>query len=124
MTPIRHTLPLLITAVLMCGPEIQAQTTGRLRVTDVKPLLKLAIEHGSAHGILVGEAAAFIRQKFDAAAPIEIDVRSIQALRDPGCSRLEITTRQAGILEKGKREDKALTYQLNYCRDGRIPDRS
>ncbi len=124
MTPIRHTLPLLIAAVLMCGTQAQAQTTGRLRVTDVKPLLKLAIEHGSAHGILVGEAAAFIRQKFDAAAPIEIDVRSIQALRDPGCSRLEITTRQPGILEKGKREDKALTYQLNYCRDGRIPDRS
>ena len=38
------------------------------------------------------------------------------------------TLAQAGlrvlILEKGKREGKALTYQLNYCRDGRIPDRS
>lgn len=124
MTPIRQTFPFLMAAVLLYGPEIQAQTTGRLRVSDVKPLLKLAIEQGSAHGILVGEAAAFIRQRFGATAPIEIDVRSIQALRDPGCSRLEITTRQAGILEKDKREDKALTYQLNYCRDGRIPDRS
>lgn len=124
MTPIRQAFPFLVAAVLMYGPGIQAQTTGRLQVTDVKPLLKLAVERGSAHGILVGEAAAFIRQKFDATAPIEIDVRSIQALRDPGCSRLEIITRQAGILEKGKREDKALTYQLNYCRDGRLPDRS
>lgn len=124
MTPIRYTLPFLFAAVLMCGTPAHAQPTGRLRVTDVKALLKLAIEHGSAQGVLVGEAAAFIHRRFDAAAPIEIDVRSIQALRDPGCSRLEITTRQADILEKGKREDKALTYQLNYCRDGRLPNRS
>jgi hypothetical protein len=124
MTSLRCSFLLLMAAVLMCGTQAQAQTPGRMTVSDLKPLLKLAVEHGSAHGILVGEAAAFIRQKFNASAPIEIDVRSIQALRDPGCSRLEITTRQVAVLEKGKREDKVLSYQLNYCRDGRIPERS
>ena len=118
-----HTFACLIAATFVISGQTQAQTAERLRVTDVKSLLKLAIEHGSAGGVLVGEAATFIRQRFDVSAPIEVDVRTVQALREPGCSRLEVTTRQVGVLEKGKREDKTLTYQLNYCRDGRMPDR-
>jgi hypothetical protein len=100
-----------------------AQSTDRIPVSDMKPLLKLAIEQGSARGVMVGEAAAYIRQKFGSAAPIEIDVRALHALPQPGCSRLEVTTRQQDVLEQGKREDKTLTYELSYCRDGRFPER-
>ena len=114
----------LLAAPFAISGQTQAQTAERLPVTDVKPLLKRAIENGWAHGVLVGQAATFIRQNFDASAPIEIDVRVIQALREPGCNRLEVTTRQIGVLEKEKREDKTLTYQLNYCRDGRITEKS
>ena len=70
-----------------------------------------------------GEASAYVRQKFDTAAPIEIDVRALHALAEPGCSRLEVTTRQKDVLENGKRGDKELTYQVSYCRDGRFPDK-
>ena len=27
------------------------------------------------------------------------------------------------VLEKAKRDDKELVYQLSYCRDGRFPDK-
>ena len=54
-----------------------AEPFARLQVTAIKPLLMRAIDEGSAHGVLVGEAATYVRQKFDASASIEIDVREI-----------------------------------------------
>jgi len=100
-----------------------AEPFARVQVTAIKPLLMRAIDEGSAHGVLVGDAATYVRQKFDANAPIEIDVRALHALPQPGCSRLEVTTRQKDVLEKAKRGDKALIYQVSYCRDGRFPDK-
>lgn len=100
-----------------------AQPSTRLQVTDIKPLLIRAIEQGAAHGVLIGESSAYVRQKFDASTPIEIDVRALHALPQPGCSRLEVTTRQKDVLEKTKRDDKELVYQLSYCHDGRFPDK-
>jgi len=114
----------LTIAVVAIGGPARAQHSERLPVTDLKPLLKRAIAHGAARGVLVGEAAVILRQKFDVSAPIEIDVRAIETLRDPGCSRLEVTTRQVGVLENRKRDDKVLTYQVNYCNDGRMPERN
>jgi hypothetical protein len=34
-----------------------------------------------------------------------------------------VTTRQKDVLEKTKRGDKELTYQVSYCRDGRFPEK-
>jgi len=110
-------------ACLVLAHGAAAEPFARLQVTAIKPLLMRAIDEGSAHGVLVGEAAAYVRQKFDASAPIEIDVRALHALPQPGCSRLEVTTRQKDVLEKAKRGDKALIYQVSYCRDGRFPDK-
>lgn len=101
-----------------------AERPPRLPVTNIKVLLRVAIEQGSAYGTLVGEAATFVRNRFGTTTPIEIDVKTLQILRDPGCRRLEVTTYQAGVIEKGIPASKRLTYQLNYCRDGRVPDRS
>jgi hypothetical protein len=112
----------LATAILMAAAA-RAQPTDRIPVSDVKPLLKRAIEQGYARGVMVGEAAAYVRQKFGSAAPIEIDVRALHALPQSGCSRLEVTTRQQDVLEQGRREDQTLTYQVSYCRDGRFPER-
>ena len=98
-----------------------AQSGDRITVSDIKPLLKSAIEHGLARGVLVGEAAGYVRQRFETPAPIEVDARSLYALPQPGCSRIEVTTRQNAVLENGKREDKQLVYQVSYCRDGSFP---
>lgn len=110
-------------ASLLLTHSALAQPLDRIQVSDIKPLLIRAIEQGTAHGVLVGEAATYLRQKFDSSNPIEIDVRSLHALPQPGCSRLEVTTRQKDVLEKTKRDDKELVYQLSYCRDGRFPDK-
>jgi hypothetical protein len=120
----RSTIVLLGTLTsLALAQSVGAQPVARVQVSAIKPLLMRAIEQGSAHGVLVGEAATYLRQKFDSSTPIEIDVRSLHALPQAGCSRLEVTTRQKDALEKTKRDDKELVYQLSYCRDGRFPDK-
>lgn len=100
-----------------------AQSADRIAVQDIKPLLKAAAERGSAHGVMAGKPAAYMRQRFDTATPIDIDVKSLHSLPQPGCQRLEVTTRQQGVLEDGKRQDKELVYQVSYCRDGTFPQK-
>ena len=101
--------PLMLYAAmhLACAPAGANPTTSRIPVAELKPLLKLAIERGEAHGVLTGEAAAYMKQKFGSAAAIEIDVRTLHPLPQPGCSRLEVRTRQAHVQEKASREDKS-----------------
>ena len=116
-------LPCVLFVVVLTGSGglSLAQSGDRIVVQDIKPLLKGAIEHGAARGVIVGEPATYIRQHFDTLAPIEVDVRSLHPLPQPGCHRLEVTTRQQAVLENGKREDKELVYQVSYCRDGTFP---
>ena len=98
----------------------------RQAVTTVKPLLVTALDQGEAYGVLVGQAAQYIAQTFKSAAPIEIDVKTVQPLGEPGCKRLAVTTSQDGVVDfnRERRDTKpermAFTYQLNYCRDGRM----
>jgi len=101
-----------------------ALTAERSPVTSIKPLLVAAIDHGESHGELVGEAANFMRERFNAVAPIVIDVKSLATLTEPGCKRLEVTTRQEGVREAANHPParKELVYQVSYCRDGRFPD--
>ncbi len=113
---------LAILAAVAAGHS-HAQEGDRMPVRDLKPLLKAAIEHGMARGVLVGDGAAYVRQRFDTSAPIEVDVKSLHALPQAGCSRLEVTTCQLAVLENGKRNDKKLVYQVSYCRDGTFPEK-
>ncbi len=116
----------ILTSVLTClalAQSASAQPLTRTEVTEIKPLLLRAIDQGAAHGVLVGESATYLRQKFDARSPIEIDVQALHPLPQPGCSRLEVKTRQNDVLEKTQRSDKELVYQVSYCRDGRFPDK-
>lgn len=102
---------------------LHAQTTQRVAVTEIKPLLALAAERGAAHGVLIGPGADYMRRRFDATAPIEIDVQRLHALPQPGCARLEVTTRQRDVLEHGKRGDQELQWQISFCRDGSFPEK-
>ncbi len=112
----------IITA-LACTDNAAGESVTRTPASAIKPLLIHAIEQGEAHGVLVGDAAAYVRQKFDTSNPIEIDVRTLHTLLQPGCSRLEVTTRQQEVLEKTQRSNQVFTYQVSYCRDGRFPDK-
>jgi hypothetical protein len=117
----RFLIGTLLSLVLV--QSTSANPIARIQVSDIKPLLIRAIDQGSAQGVLVGDAATYVRQKFESSAPIEIDVRTLYALPQAGCSRLEVTTRQKDVLEKAKRGDKELTYQVSYCRDARFPEK-
>jgi hypothetical protein len=103
-----------------------AAATARQQVADLRPLLLAALEHGEAHGVLVGEAARWAAQVFNTTAPIEIDVTTVTTLRQPGCKRLAITTTQDGVWDFNRTERapaaerKSFTWMVNYCRDGRL----
>ena len=92
-------------------------------MTEIKPLLARAAERGASHGVLTGPGADYMRRRFDATTPIEIDVSTLHALPQPGCARLEVTTRQRDVLEQGKRADQELRWQVSFCRDGSFPER-
>ena len=98
-----------------------AAPTDRMVVTEVKPLLMLAVERGDAHGVLNGIGAADVQRRFEAAGPIEIDVARLRALPQTSCARLEVTTHQRAVLLDGKRQDQQLVYQLSFCADGHFP---
>ena len=118
----RHVLAAVALGALVAMPS-QAQTTQRIPVTEIKPLLTLAAERGAAHGVLTGPGADYMRRRFDATAPIEIDVATLHALPQPGCARLEVTTRQRDVLQQGKRADQELRWQVSFCRDGSFPEK-
>ena len=112
---------------LLALTALNVGAADRQAVTTVKPLLVTAIDQGEAHGVLVGQTAQYIAQTFKSVAPIEIDVTTVQPLGEPGCKRLAVTTSQDGVVDFNReRQDTkparmAFTYQLNYCRDGRMP---
>jgi len=119
-----HVLALFLRLAPALACAGHALADDRSPVTSIKPLLMAAIEHGEAHGELVGEAANFMRQRFKSLAPIVIDVKTLATLTEPGCKRLEVTTRQEGVREAINQPPhrKELVYQVSYCRDGHFPD--
>lgn len=118
----RHPLAAVALGAIFAMPS-QAQTTQRIPVSEIKPLLALAAERGAAHGVLTGPGADYMRRRFGATSPIEIDVATLHALPQPGCARLEVTTRQRDVLEQGKRADQELRWQVSFCRDGSFPEK-
>lgn len=118
----RRLLGAALLGVAFASPA-QAQPVQRIPVTEIKPLLALAAEHGAARGVLTGLGADYMRRRFDASGAIEIDVQALHALPQAGCARLEVTTRQRGVLERGTRGDQELRWQISFCRDGQFPDK-
>jgi hypothetical protein len=113
-------LGVVLLGVLLATP-LSAQQTERIPVTEIKPLLVLAAEHGTAHGVLIGPGSDYMHRRFEATTPIEIDVSTLHPLPQPGCVRLEVTTRQRDVFEQGQRGDQELRWQVSFCRDGSFP---
>ena len=61
----RHALAAVALGALVAMPS-QAQTTQRIPVSEIKPLLALAAERGAAHGVLTGPGADYMRRPIDA----------------------------------------------------------
>ena len=115
---------LLVAAwILTATPVLASGPSERVPVTTLRPLLVAALAHGTAYGTLVGEVVPFMTQNFGSAAPIEIDVRSLHPLPQPGCQRLEVTTTQRAIIDPktASAQDAKLVYKISYCRNGDFP---
>lgn len=88
----------------------------------MKPLFTKAAREGQAHGVFTGQAAEFMRQRFNTDAPLLVDVRTVRALPQAGCKRLEVTTRQDRVYEPNKQaENKQFVYEISYCAHGDFP---
>ncbi|MGZ5165392.1 MAG: hypothetical protein ACXWCQ_33250 [Burkholderiales bacterium] len=108
-----------------CSTLTYAQAVERTPVSDARPLMIAAIESptGVAAGVLVGDIAHAITQRFKASSPIYIDVSTERRYAQAGCSRLRVLFWQEGVLLPGAPSPQKQTIQMgiNYCRDGLPP---
>ena len=99
--------------------------SARTPVSDARPVLLAAIQdsNGEAHGVLTGDAANAISQRFGGSSPIFIDVTTERRYQQPGCSRLKVMFWQDGVLLPGVEAPRRQTMEfgINYCLDGLPP---
>ena len=102
-----------------------AMAQERAPVPDARPLLLAALRapDGQAHGMLGGEIADAIRQRFQASGPIYIDVTTLHRYIQPGCSRLNVKFWQDNVRLPGATDPQRQTIEfgINYCLDGLPP---
>ena len=112
----------LAAAVSLSGA---AWAQARVTVTDARPLLIAAIDapDGQAHGVLTGQLADAITQRFKATTPIYIDVDTERRYAQAGCRRLKVRFWQDGVQLPGVAAPRRQTvdFGINYCRDGLPP---
>lgn len=117
----------ILALVAIVSPLVAGAQSGstHVPVDDVRVLLISAIDSptGQAQGVLTGQMASLITDRFKAAGPILIDVTTERRYRQPGCSRLKLTFSQDGVNLPGASgpERKTVDIGLNYCRDGTPP---
>ena len=104
---------------------LDASAQDRTPVQDARPLLIAAIDAptGEAHGMLVGEIADAITQRFKGTSPIYIDVTTERRYAQQGCRRLKVRFWQDGVQLPGAPAPRRQTvdFGINYCRDGQPP---
>ena len=116
--------PVLATAAVLCAVGT-AHAQHRVPVRDPKLLLIAAIDapSGQAQGVLVGEVADAITQRFQGTTPIYIDVSTERRYAQAGCSRLKVSIWQDGVQLPGSPSPRrqVIDFGIDYCRDGRPP---
>jgi hypothetical protein len=117
-----HTMVALSLALCTAAAAMAQE---RVAVKDAKPLLIAAIDgpSGQAHGVLVGDIADAITQRFKGTTPIYIDVSTERRYAQRGCSRLKVSFWQDGVQLPGVSAARRQTidFGVDYCRDGQPP---
>ena len=120
----------ILMIVLICSIATDTLAQARTPVQDARPLLIAAIDaaDGRAQGVLTGEVADAISQRFKATTPIYIDVTTERRYAQAGCSRLNLRFWQDGVQLPGLNSARAaaphrqaIEFGINYCRDGQPP---
>jgi hypothetical protein len=117
--------PVFAWLVAITGVMFNASAQERIAVQDARPLLIAAIDasSGEAHGMLVGEIADAVTQRFKGTSPIYIDVTTERRYAQAGCRRLKVRFWQDGVQLPGVPAPRRQTidFGINYCRDGQPP---
>lgn len=115
--------PFFLATLFLGSVPVLAQE--RAPVPDARPLLLAALRaaDGQAHGLLSGDMADAIRQRFQASGPIYIDVTTLHRYVQSGCGRLSVRFWQDGVLLPGAANPQRQTIEfgINYCLDGLPP---
>ena len=117
--------PVFAWLAIITGTMLDASAQERIPVQDARPLLVAAIDapSGEAHGMLVGEIADAVTQRFKGTSPIYIDVTTERRYAQAGCRRLKVRFWQDGVQLPGVPAPRRQTidFGINYCRDGQPP---
>ena len=117
--------PVFAWLAIITGTMLEASAQERIAVQDARPLLVAAIDapSGEAHGMLVGEIADAVTQRFKGTSPIYIDVTTVRRYVQAGCRRLNVRFWQDGVQLPGVPAPRRQTidFGINYCRDGQPP---
>ena len=115
----------LALAAMLCASTALADTGQRTAVPDARPVMLAALRasDGQAQGILTGDVAEAITQRFNATSPIYIDVTTERRYQQIGCSRLHVLFWQEGVLLPGAKAPRkqTMSFGINYCLDGLPP---
>lgn len=122
------TLLLAMAAIAMPAYADEPSSTPlslRTAVSDARPVMLAAIQasNGESYGVLTGDVANAISQRFSATTPIFIDVTTERRYQQQGCSRLKVMFWQDGVLLPGAKTPRKQTMEfgINYCLDGLPP---
>ena len=117
--------PVFAWLAIITGTVLDASAQERIPVQDARPLLIAAIDapSGEAHGMLVGQIADAVAQRFKGTSPIYIDVTTERRYAQAGCRRLKVRFWQDGMQLPGVPAPRRQTidFGINYCRDGQPP---
>jgi hypothetical protein len=115
----------LCAATLCAGSSVASEATLRAAVNDPKVLMLAAIDapDGRAAGMLTGELADAITQRFSATSGLFMDVTTLARYAQDGCRRLNVRFWQEGIrLTPGQApKQQTIDIGINYCRNGQPP---
>lgn len=115
----------LCAAMLCAGSSVASEATPRVAVNDPKVLMLAAIDapDGRAAGMLTGELADAITQRFSATSALFMDVTTLARYAQDSCRRLNVRFRQEGVrLAAGQAPNKqTIDIGINYCRNGQPP---
>ena len=124
-TTTRRVALTLCFAMLCAATSAAPEATPRVAVTDPKVLMLAAIDapDGRAAGMLTGEVADAISQRFSATSALFMDVTTLARYAQDGCRRLNVRFWQEGVkLAAGQAPHKqTIDIGINYCRNGLPP---
>jgi hypothetical protein len=116
---------LLAAGIAVCAGVASIDATAGTRLVEgLRPLLIEAIDaaDGAARGVLAGPPSEVLRRRGVSSEPLEVEVTTLKVYRQPGCRRLNVRFAQRAVKTgDGPPQDRAMAFQLNYCRDGQPP---